>query len=221
MIEEIDFDDKNLNCEIDFPSICPHCLQGGHPTYLSANSRLSTIPEEKGKRIIAIIFLCATCECTYLGEYKEVSKKVYQCVNIYPHPKPKLDIPFEIKEHFPDFYEIYRQSAIAESSNLDKIAGMGYRKAVEFLVKSYLIDLYPDERENILKEALGASIKRIEYKNIQMIAKAATWLGNDQTHIIQKHPDYDVEDIKIFTLALSHLILAEKVVEKAAFLVRD
>ena len=36
------------------------------------------------------------------------------------------------------FLTIYNQSLSAEDNNLDQIAGIGYRKALEFLIKDYL-----------------------------------------------------------------------------------
>lgn len=38
---------------------------------------------------------------------------------------------------------------------------------------------------------------------IHTLVKAATWIGNDETHYIQKHPDKNFSDIKYF---LRHLL---------------
>ena len=65
---------------------------------------------------------------------------------VYPHAEPQLLIPSDMKEIDPDFFEVYRQAANAEASNLDKICGMGYRKAVELPVKNYLIAKCPENK---------------------------------------------------------------------------
>jgi hypothetical protein len=39
-----------------------------------------------------------------------------------------------------DFLEIYRHAAFAEGDALDQICGPGYRKALEFLIKDYIVD---------------------------------------------------------------------------------
>ena len=92
---------------------------------------------------------------------------------------------------------------------------MAYRKALEILVKQYLIQQTPNEKDNILSEALSHSIARISSSKIQSLAKAISWIGNDQTHMIQKHPDYNVPEMKRFMLALCHLIIAEHIADEA------
>ena len=73
---------------------------------------------------------------------------------------------------------------------------MGYRKALEFFVKEYVTkNLYNGkEKDSILSEPLGETIERLENPLLQSISKASSWLGNDQTHMVQKHPEYGVDD---------------------------
>lgn len=134
---------------------------------------------------------------------------------IYPNCKILIPLPKEIATYYPKFYEIYSQSAKAENYNLNEITGMAYRKALENLVKTYLAEMYPDEISDILNEPLGKSISRISYPKIQSLARAISWIGNDQTHMIQKNLNYNINDMKAFILALCHLILAEKEADKA------
>lgn len=214
MLDEVTID--QYSHEIDFPSVCPHCSKIGHPLEL-----ISDIIDLKDKRyrVLVVMFQCPSCERVYCGEYSSFGGTPFKPISIYPSPNPQLDIPSQIEEYFPDFYQIYDQSAFAEVSGLDKIAGMCYRKAIEFLIKDYLVQKYPNFKDDIQKEPLAASIKRIEFPSIKALATAATWLGNDQTHVIQKHPDYNVQDIKAFTVALCHLIISEKIAEKALKLI--
>lgn len=120
------------------------------------------------------------------------------------------------QQDYPYFFQIYEQAAEAESHGLDKISGMAYRKALEILVKQYLIKQTPDEENAILNETLGKNINRISFEKIRVLAKAISWIGNDQTHAVQKHPDYNVPEMKRFMLALCHLISAEYVADEAA-----
>lgn len=226
MIKSITIEDMPRN--IDLPSICPYCNQGGTPDVLascfSKTKEYSSAPFTQGTVIIDTINLilkCTTCEHNFFTEYFYISKfNTWKNVGIFPHARPQLDLPEKIGEYFPNFYEIYKQASIAESQKLDYISGMAYRKAIEYLVKHYLIEILPDEKDAILKESLSVSIKRIEHPKIKVLATAATWLGNDQTHIIQKHEDYGVQDIKSFTIALCHLIISEKVADEALALIQ-
>jgi hypothetical protein len=98
----------------------------------------------------------------------------------------------------PNFIEIYNQAAKSESLNLFHIAGIGYRKAIEFLIKDYLIDRYPDQEIQFKNKFLGNCIKDdIDNHNLKKVAERATWLGNDETHYVRKWEDKDINDLKM------------------------
>lgn len=62
------------------------------------------------------------------------------------------------------------------------------------------------------------TIRRFASDKIVKLATAATWLGNDQVHLITKHPEYDIEQLKSFILALCQYIEYETLIEKATLL---
>lgn len=68
---------------------------------------------------------------------------------------------------YPDFASLYRQALAAEGYGLTDISGMGFRKALEFLVKEYAIRRFPQ----ILSEKLGQTIARIPAPQIQALEK--------------------------------------------------
>lgn len=99
----------------------------------------------------------------------------------------------------PSFSEIYNQAYHAEQANLDQICGVGYRKALEFLIKDYLISKEEDDakKENIKNKFLNNCIQDdVQNDNIKNVAKRAVWLGNDETHYIRKWADKDVSHLK-------------------------
>ena len=80
---------------------------------------------------------------------------------------------------------------------MSQIAGVGYRKALEFLVKDYCSSKSPEDAEAIKKTMLGPCIDRfVSDENIKDCAKLATWLGNDETHYIRRWEDKDINDLK-------------------------
>jgi hypothetical protein len=90
---------------------------------------------------------------------------------------------------------------IAEDNALDQICGPGYRKALEFLVKDYLIGyIYKEDQQkqsDVTKAFLGAAIEKyIDQERIKQCAKRAAWLGNDETHYTRKWEDKDIHDLK-------------------------
>lgn len=116
-----------------------------------------------------------------------------------------------IKETSPDFCEIYAQAEKAEQHGLNLVAGPGYRKALEFLMKDYACILRPDEKATIEKMLLGNCISEfIESDQIKAIAKRATWIGNDETHYVRKWADKDLNDLKNLILLTLHWIEIER-----------
>ena len=97
----------------------------------------------------------------------------------------------------PSFCTIYNQSLSAEQDGLKEICGVGYRKAIEFLIKDYLISKSPDQTDSIKKKSLSNCIKDdIVNDNIKAMAKRAAWLGNDETHYLRKWEGKELNDLK-------------------------
>jgi hypothetical protein len=113
----------------------------------------------------------------------------------------------------PEFVRIYAQALAAEAHNLSEIAGPGYRKALEFLVKDYAISVNPNETINIRKMLLGIVIANyIKYDKVATLAARAAWLGNDETHYERKWIDKDLQDFKKLIIATVHFISMDRLV---------
>lgn len=197
---------------LDVSDVCPHCHQSVSLEVLQAVKS----PELNE---CAIVLFCRRCKRLSFADLALVGKVLgtddTKLIALYPNPT-ELEIPAEMDLHYPKFYELYRQAHRAEEENLTEIVGAAYRKALEILVKDYLTEHEPQNCQRISAEPLGKSITRIEYPRIKALAKVAAWIGNDETHTLVKNPDLSVADMKNFILALSHLILAEKVGDVAA-----
>jgi hypothetical protein len=101
----------------------------------------------------------------------------------------------------PTFCAIYNEAKHAEHCGLLRICGAGYRKALEFLIKDYLIRHKFVGNRALAKEIATAPLatcidKYIDDKGIQDAAHRAAWLGNDETHYVRKWTDKDLEDLK-------------------------
>jgi len=122
----------------------------------------------------------------------------------------------------PQFVKIFHEAEIAEQSHLLAIAGPGYRKALEQLVKDFAIHIHPEDGEKIYKIQLGQVInKYVNHPKIQALSKGASWLGNDQTHTAQKHKSYTLDDLKRFIIAVAKYIDLELTVEEAQALLES
>lgn len=120
-----------------------------------------------------------------------------------------------------EFVSVFNQTEIAEAQNLNDICGMGYRRALEFLVDAYI-------RKNRPAETIDANLPLskkirdyIDNEQIKTLAQKSAWLGNDATHIINKHPDRNIQDIKKFIKAMTTMIEAEFAYEDASTIERN
>jgi hypothetical protein len=128
-------------------------------------------------------------------------------------------VPSELRELSPMFAAVVIQASAAEDYGLLDVAGMGFRKALEFLVKDFCISKRPDAADAIKATMLGPCISTyIEDANIKACAARATWLGNDESHYERRWVDKDLSDLKAL-LALtmgwvrSHILTAKYLAE--------
>ena len=115
-----------------------------------------------------------------------------------PYLAKKPAIPEEIAKLSPTYVKVLEQSHAAEHWRLDQIAGVGYRKALEFLIKDYAVHCNKAKKKRIQSAFLGQCINDfVSDHNVQECAKRAVWLGNDETHYMRRWKNKDIEDLKI------------------------
>jgi len=145
------------------------------------------------------VLRCPRSECGhfFVARYGRYAPAQYNLKESIPFNIPDAACPDEIKTLSPNFYDIYNQATKAEKSEWPLVAGPGFRKALEFLVKDYAIQLQPDAKEDIKKIELGPCIQQyMKNEMVRETAKRATWLGNDETHYSRKWEDKDLRDLK-------------------------
>lgn len=189
------------------PNECPIC----HFAIQPSEGEWTLIPSTEGPdQILEIIFQCSRRECRhfFIARYRrsDVATHVsplghasYEFVlyEVAPSTPPQHRIPEEVANISPLFPEIYSQSLAAESFGLNQVAGMGYRKALEFLIKDFCIAVNPQSANQISSMFLSACIdKFVTSPEIKICAKRATWLGNDETHYVRRWVDKDIENLK-------------------------
>lgn len=196
------------NLELDVPKVCPHCHKEMVPTIITK----SDLQNYKQNRVFAILARCNICSSFYAVEYIYSNPRQNPKQILVPYdysPTVELDIPDNVKEISEYFEDIYTQSESAYQLGLKQIAGMGYRKSIEFLVKDFLIFLNPKDTDKILKLTLDNAISKIDNEKLQNLARMTNYLGNDQTHIRTLHPTKDIDDLRDFLKNLVLLISFE------------
>lgn len=174
--------------------------------------------DDEEDNIIYILNYCNNCSECFISKhlYDEEIGAGYFFDSNAPMKASACNFSDSISELSPDFVSIYRQASTADSLGLNLICGIGYRKSLEFLIKDYAIRKNPSSREEILSSPLMSCIKKyIKEEQLISLACASTWLGNDETHYIRKHPDYGIKQLKIFINAFVTFIDAELACEEA------
>lgn len=166
---------------------------------------------------VVSVYRCTNCNSLFAvwsHHRKSQNTEEYSCRIKDTFPKNKVVTKFDecLKKLSPEFVSIYNQSEIAERCELDDIYGMGYRKAIEHLVTAFLKWNKQDISDNM---PLSQKISLIKNNDIHFLAKGATWIGNDATHIMKRHPDKSIEDMKRFIGCLVRVIEMEITIREA------
>lgn len=214
MFHELNFANHTSRTFKDYPEECPTCHNSIIPLVKGY-----WIDLEKSEYNKAFLFLqCPkpTCKICFSVQY----------ITTEPYKKHHYAFEFDtiVKEsvcpiYFSDiinnvsnsFVEIYNQAYTADQLSLSEIAGVGYRKALEFLIKDYLIDIKPDNKDAIEKSLLMSCISQfVDNDKIKSVAQRAVWLGNDETHYIRKWTTKTIDDLKILIKLTVRWIEMEK-----------
>ncbi|MCD1116462.1 DUF4145 domain-containing protein [Chryseobacterium turcicum] len=179
---------------VDHPENCPECHQKIIP--IISSKRLS----RKGDK--TFVFLSCPnpkCEISFAAEYlKQHDHYLHYFSKIIKGNVIQEKFSEQIENLSPYFIKIYNEAYFAEQNNLLEICGVGYRKALEFLIKDYIITKNPHKEDLIKKLLLGKCINEfVEDLRLKETAKRAVWLGNDHTHYVKKWATKDLSDLKL------------------------
>ncbi|HEX7608601.1 MAG TPA: hypothetical protein VF370_04700 [Candidatus Cryosericum sp.] len=190
------------------PDECPICHFSVQPNEIDwALASFDSDPEA----MLEVIFQCPRHECQHLfiarywrddglsaivitGAY---GLRQFRLLEAVPATPVQPSFPLEIAKGFPSFVEVYGQALAAEAYKLDQVAGPGYRRALEFLIKDYCISQHPSDGEAIRLLLLSACIQKyVESPQVKIAAERAVWLGNDETHYERRWDSMNIENLK-------------------------
>jgi hypothetical protein len=174
------------------PTLCPVC---NHHSEMKA---VATGYVKYYQRIEGeAVFRCgfAGCQSHMIVRYGDTLNRL-PLREIIPLRNLATEFPKAVKEISPTFIQVYAQAEEARQLRLAFIAGPGFRKAFEFLIKDYAISLKPERSEEI-KQTFAAKVvdEFIGDPRIQAVARRALWIGNDETHYERKWEDKDIDDL--------------------------
>ena len=219
--------DNNYIIQYEEITKCPLCKVLIEPVILS--ERVIPVKDSFGVRL-ALLCLCKHCGNSFVAQYSEnqtslISRADYpkdslffSCLE-YASPDKYIHVPIDpdIMELSPNFAESHVQAQKAEHSGLDQVAGLAYRKSLEFLVKDFLAKKDPEKKplyENaFLKECIENYTENEYLKNA---ARGAVWLGDDPTYYLRNYEEKDISHLKKYIDATVHWIKMILITDEAS-----
>jgi hypothetical protein len=178
----------------DPPDRCPVCLNGIHPIETSQACVIGNWIER--------VFRCPRQLCGHFFVARYVATRVvtgltFKLTELHPLTIKGSGQSEVITKVSPDFVAIFGEAETAEQRGLKLVCGPGYRKALEFLIKDYVIGSHQDKAEEIKRLNLAKCITDyVSNETVKQVAARAVWLGNDETHYLRKWEGKDLADLK-------------------------
>jgi hypothetical protein len=204
-INAIDIAGAKIQAHYDeIPDICPVCHRGIQAVFTGTAFVSARTDSPAWTGYLELLFRCPRQDCAraFLAIYRQHVQTSHERGWFFfqgcaPTTFESPEVEDAICRVSPSFVQIYGQSLAAERLGLDQICGCGLRRALEFLIKDYLIQKQPTEADSIKKTFLGTCISNyITDANIKAVASRATWLGNDETHYEKRYEQLDIKHLK-------------------------
>lgn len=196
------------------PNDCPICHTKIQPHVVAVH-----VHEKDNETHFVLKCNYDECENFFIAYYshkQSLSPNDYKHEYLKPQEIQKREFSDNIQEISPEFISIYHEAVETELSGLQQVAGPGYRKAFEFLIKDYAKSITDvDQHENIHRQFASQVIESyIQHEKIKDMASRALWLGNDETHYLRKWKDKDITDLKKLIDLTIHWIEIERDTEQ-------
>ena len=198
----------NHHYQVEVPDACPICHRHSEIEVVRAEA----IDNGAG---VQAIFRCAYTGCRqfffcYYGPRPSSEPQAVRPVK--PQPSAFSDA---VRSISPIFVQIFDEAEEAAHNGLINVAGPGYRKSFEFLIKDYAKSLAPAKAGEIESRFSGAVVADyISDARIQAVAKRCLWLGNDETHYLKKWTAHDIGDLVALIKLVAHWIDIEQLSKK-------
>lgn len=173
------------------PDMCPICHSRITPNVMTGGI---------GGRIydgnLTVVYICPndTCREYFLGYYEKRSGQ-YSLLACRPKETSVPSLPAFVVNISTNYCDMYSECYRAEAAGLSQVAGFGYRKALEFLIKDYLVSHRPEDRLTIESTPLAGCIETyVGDANVRDVGRRAVWLGKG--HAQRSWADKDLRDLK-------------------------
>lgn len=188
---------------------CPHCNKEIAPYVIS------TSEADLETRTFAVMAQCPYCSRYFTMAYKlPFGTKVPEPI-IYKHSikKREKELPKELSEISPRFVKIYNEALIAEENDLSELVGVGFKKAIEFLIRDYLIKFKKENEKEVLEQPLKDIMGKISDHRVTQLTATYKWL-NSCNFCNRTFDEKDVQEMKKFINVISEYIIYNVLLKK-------
>lgn len=176
------------------PTTCPHCGIGTDARIIDHKN----FALENNTYLITASCVCTSCQKIFFFvcyKNKEMSDNA-PLVFVYPNNQYVYKNPI-IENFSPRFIDMYNQSLHSEINGDTELAAIGYRSALEILVKDYAINELGKPKEEVSgKKLFGAISEYLHQDDLVKTSDVIRILGNDFTHYERKYPQHDFNVLK-------------------------
>lgn len=174
------------------PATCPHCGFGTDAVFVD-----KTTFDFNSKILLIATCRCTSCNKSFFFACEREPKGDGKFICMHPDISFK---PYEndmLQSISPRFIEMYNQSLQAEFVESFDLAAMGFRSALEILVKDYAINELNVPEDKASKKTLFDAIEAyLGQTDLLKTADVIRILGNDHTHYKRKYPQHDFSLLK-------------------------
>lgn len=123
-----------------------------------------------------------------------------ECILCALAPSPSLGYENHILSQIsPRFILSYNQALRAESVGDIELSAIGYRQALECLIKDYAITELNADKNTVIKQSLFEAIEiYLKESELISVADVVRILGNDYAHYDRKYPQHDFKLLKTY-----------------------
>lgn len=185
---------SKYNFPLPKPTVCPHCGISTDGTGIE----YKTFPNDENSVYGVAIYGCTSCLKLYLVVYLlNTIERTTKFIGIYPNPKATYTND-RVAKLSPRFISLYNQSLLAADSGCKDIAIIGFRTALEVLIKDYLIVEEQQDEKKISSLHLDDAISRLNQASLINAADVVRFLGNDATHYEKNYENLGYDEAKAY-----------------------
>lgn len=143
------------NHKLEIPSVCPWCKVSFNPIIRKIDNF-----NESGELTFVVRYHCGYCLKKSIAVLtSKAGETILRQRVIYPAAKG-TDFPDELSEVSPRFIQLYHSAERSETAGDLDLAGMGYRAAMEILLKDSALKNSEDSKNSIAKLKIGQAIEK-------------------------------------------------------------